>query len=399
LNETGTNTEWEDGITSIQTDITYNTIKHTCREVGRACIIQVCTSTSGNFGLCENIDTSINRKSIINHEACWQEVLNCVNEAGGAIDRIFTQNNLDNYTLYHQVYGISPPTISNSDANSCVSSDNNGQSCIYDMCYKDCGNATESTKTLNCRACRIAESIWGNCEAAPTTLLKETGMHNRIKKPNDGYTTLLSWFAQNTNTEDMDDNCRDTTCGIGFTSWWDDATQTIICVPSEQMSSDGTPCGIPGASLINITNDITNCCTTGVQDGHGNCCTSGKKTTSGNLCIPDEATPVAQFTLETGTLYYPAGTYKMFCIGTLDTDQDNNVACSGRYVIIKTDATIYMDPLYNIDHYLSQPNPQTRETFEADATYTYTWTLGKGWSWNPPEGIEEEDILKWMVNF
>ena len=74
--------QWVGGMTEITNANTYETILSTCREVGRACIVQVCSSTSGNFGLCESIQSSVNRKSIINRTACWDEVYNCVAEAG-----------------------------------------------------------------------------------------------------------------------------------------------------------------------------------------------------------------------------------------------------------------------------------------------------------------------------
>lgn len=74
--------QWVGGMTEITNANTYETILSTCREVGRACIVQVCSSTSGNFGLCESIQSSVNRKSIINRTACWNEVYNCVAEAG-----------------------------------------------------------------------------------------------------------------------------------------------------------------------------------------------------------------------------------------------------------------------------------------------------------------------------
>ena len=235
LNPTDDQASWYDGMTGIQTDITFDTIKQTCAQVGRACIIQACTSTSGNFGLCENIYTSINRKSIINRTACWDEVKECVASAGtDAISEIFSKNNLDGYALYTQLYDTN--TISekhdgkDNDTNAmCVSE--NTDNCIYDICYDECANGTA---TNECRTCRLAESIWGNCEAAPATSLENTGSHNKIKVPQDtaSQTTLLYWFAQNTSTEDAVDNCRDTTCGPGFRPVPDTTTNTIMCIDS-----------------------------------------------------------------------------------------------------------------------------------------------------------------------
>ena len=87
--------------------------------------------------------------------------------------------------------------------------------CVFDLCDDEC-NGFESN-LLKCRVCRLAENHWGNCEADPTTNLGQRGSHNKIKVPVDtDNPTLLYWFAQNTGTLDDNDNCRDTTCGIGY---------------------------------------------------------------------------------------------------------------------------------------------------------------------------------------
>ena len=83
METSGGATDWTTGMTQIAANKTYETILQTCREVGKNCIIQACTSISGNFGLCENIDTSINRKSIINPDSeCRQAVEECIESAG-----------------------------------------------------------------------------------------------------------------------------------------------------------------------------------------------------------------------------------------------------------------------------------------------------------------------------
>ena len=130
-------TDWAGGMTEIATDTTYDTIIQTCREVGRACIIQACKSISGNFGLCENINTSINRKAIINGTSCWAEVLDCVADAGDeAIERVINQlasrdiipdlgnsNNVSStiptYSFYSELYDVTSggefyPALANS---------------------------------------------------------------------------------------------------------------------------------------------------------------------------------------------------------------------------------------------------------------------------------------------
>lgn len=90
----GKDGDWDTGVSEIVKDTTYDTIIKTCREVGKNCIIQSCKSVSGNFGLCDNIQTSVNRKAILNGTACWDDVYKCVEAAGGdkiveITDRIF----------------------------------------------------------------------------------------------------------------------------------------------------------------------------------------------------------------------------------------------------------------------------------------------------------------------
>ena len=355
LNTTDTDQEWVAGMSGIQTDITYETIKQTCREVGRACIIQVCTSTSGNFGLCENIDTSINRKSIVNRTACWNEVMECVANAGtDAIKQIFVQNGLESkdaannyqYITYSQMYGITNPIINQSSNESCAVQ-SSGESCLHDICYDDC-NGSAYVDTPGCRACRLAESIWGNCEAEPTTSLRKVGSHNRIKTPIDpDKPTLLSWFAQNTNTKDDVDNCRDTTCGAGFVASRDDLTGAIMCISSENVCDDNYTCSQGAKINISAGGVGCNCCSSAKIDSGGNCCTSGESING--VCVPNTSSKrVATFQIfGTGT-YYPAGTYALYCSGTMEDDANTPKCNNGRYFVVQTASPKqYMDPQYN----------------------------------------------------
>ena len=290
-------TDWSSGMTEIANDKTYDTIIQTCREVGRNCIIQSCKSISGNFGLCEDIQTSVNRKSIINRTACWDEVVDCVASAGGdTIDQITAQlagGIIDDWgTFYNNIYGIEynsdmTTTGPNDIANRCVTADDDtdgSENCIYDICFDVCGdpNSVDENDQPNnpkkdsseCHICRIAESIWGNCETHPTASLEVTGSHNKIKTPTSGQSdTLLSWFAKNTNTQNDSDNCRDTSCGPGFIPTWDANTNSTICISAENVSSDGLMCPITDNYTQTVifadTADgtaFTNCCSVG-QDG------------------------------------------------------------------------------------------------------------------------------------
>ena len=399
LNTTDTDMEWYRGMYGIQTDMTYDTIKHTCREVGKACIIQVCTSTSGNFGLCENIDTSINRKSIINHTACWDEVQECVQSAGAeTIQSIFTQNGLDTtdrYAFYDAIYRIDDPTITRDESpynTTCASTPTENNSCIFDMCYTEC-NGFAYQDTNECRVCRIAESIWGNCESEPTTLLTKSNMHNRIKTPysesnhtlSDSEKTLLYWFAQNTGTEDNAESCRDTTCPAGFFPALDVATQTIICGNSNDYTDDGVMCVGTNATQISVgTNGnsaITNCCTGGVQDSTYNCCDNDQSVPGTDVCAPDGGMQLfATFTiLETqADSYYPAGDYQMYCTGNVRTDTDPGPICDGAFIIVKTGSPLqYMSPKYTNDR-----PPYVRETFKTDSDTEYTREYkNDAWGW------------------
>ncbi len=403
LNTTDTDMEWHTGMTGIQTDITYDTIKNTCREVGRACVIQVCTSTSGNFGLCENISTSINRKSIINRTACWDEVLNCVASAGeDALKNIYTQNKLydDNtYVFYNDLYGLSSPTIVHTDdgtSTDCVTSTED--LCIYDICYDKCGESAY-TDTHECRVCRLAESIWGNCESAPSTLLDATESHNRIRVPANNTTTILSWFATNTNTSTANDSCRDTTCGIGFYAQLDSDKNTTICLDSADRQDDCKTCNTN--SVINATSNITNCCDGTATDSHGNCCNNGTVADDTlSICIPSNATHVATFTVTTADGYYPTGTYNLVCAGTI-SNTENTVTCSGRFFVVANDASLYIDPKY------SDTEPSTKfvtQSFSSECTkskpITYTYTnSNNAWTWTNGSETFNSTVDKWKVSY
>lgn len=446
--------DWNTGMTEIATDKTYETIMQTCREVGRACIIQSCKSISGNFGLCENIQTSVNRKAIINRTACWDEVLACVESAG--IDSInaitsLQADNIDasNGSFYTELYGaytsadITNNEINNEDGPVCTLTDDGN--CIYDICADKCGfNATDSTYSLassdECQVCRLAEKVWGNCEAHPTTNIEKEGSHNRIKIP-ETEETLLSWFAKNTNTENASDSCRDTSCGAGFKAVWDKNKQSTVCVSESNISGDGEIC--PRSTYWRIPiSDYTNCCkasdgTPGSRDAFGNCClidTMGAQTNkidgvkwnttkgyfdrtttstllpyenindvdgtldsskNGGLCIPSTSTFVMAFPL-TGSYYNNGNSSNpigfLFCTGEITGESDESdtsypsgktVKCSGDYIIVTKDGQ-YMSPLYenNIKYVLPNSfyieNEDTEQPGTCEQRYDQKWEWVKG---------------------
>lgn len=265
LKTTGGDTDWVDGMTTIATDKTFDTVMQTCREVGRACIIQACKSISGNFGLCENIQTSVNRHAIVDRTSCWSDVKDCVASAGDdAIKQIWgrqvTEGQInDSGNFYTQLYGCD--LYATDDEKKCP--DNNR---INDICKKECA----APSSIECYTCRLAERLWGNCETDTKTALTGDTDHNYIKIPETGDTdTLMAWFAKNTGTADAPNSCSNTQCGVGETM---SASQG--CVPTKNMDSSNIACEVK--KRIQVFDDVTNCCgindANGAQDLFGTCC-------------------------------------------------------------------------------------------------------------------------------
>ncbi len=302
-------TEWKTGMTGIINSTTYDTIIKTCREVGRSCIILACKSTSGNFGLCENPQTSVNRKSIISRAACWQEVQKCVENAGEeSIRQIMTsRSDIDKDTgaFYTYLYSKAPQitnneataintgssTISTTRASQTLSVGNNfmrcsdmsiddadKKNCVYDICATECGYTYDNANgtftydesklsEIGCLTCRLAERIWGNCEVSENTLLEKTDSHNRIKIPtNPDNATLLSWFAQNTGTDNMKNSCLNTACGSGFVPVPTNDGKGFTCISAVNMVN-GKMCPESGGfKRVTIFSDLENCCSNNAND-------------------------------------------------------------------------------------------------------------------------------------
>lgn len=361
----GTDT-WDTGMTEIATNKTYETILQTCQEVGRACIIQACATSAGNFVMCENMDTSINRKSILERTACWDEVVDCVASAGSdTLAKIQTLHALDaiqnnNTATIHRTFYGEMYNITNSDnitlhpnggtTIDCIT--NMGSNCVHDICNTQCvGSTPDGLVSTECYTCRLAERIWGNCEAPTNTNLageaQETTLHNRIKTNSDT-DTLLAWFARNTGTDTASDSCRNTGCRPGYVFSTDGQ-----CVPSGNVDSAGITCLT--AQRFTIYDDFTNCCETGVFDSLGNCCESDNVRTitatnyfvangitnniiGQSICAPADAqtaTLIASYTQDNIA-------YNIVCLGTVSwTGTSNNaypngqsVQCNGSLVLI-----------------------------------------------------------------
>ncbi len=383
LKTTGGDIDWNTGMTDITTDKTYDTVMQTCREIGRACIIQSCKSISGNFGLCENIQTSVNRKSIINRTACWDDVKACVasagNEAIGNIwARLVDDGTVKNNTFYKMMYGYEPDPDNNTP--------------IYDICTADrnCDNA-DSTE---CKVCRIAERLWGNCEFSPVTLLTADDSHNKIIMDGDTE-TLLKWFAKNTGTSQKADSCRDTSCAIGFVPYPAE-NGTISCMPRESITSDGQTCVSGSGTKFTVGRkageSFTNCCPGGESqiDTFGNCCAGTLTNINGhNLCLPAASAngvSTETFTFGPGATYYtPNTSYKLICTSGAITaggtpepgsvfPNGNQVTCKdGHFVMVPTSKTTpyYVRPQYHTYHEnVDKNSPYPVAWYNADNTGT-----------------------------
>lgn len=239
------NNNWGIGITGIATNVTYDAIFDTCSQVGRDCIIQKCNGTSGNFALCANI-TSDNRMAVLKREACWNEVKNCV---AGA-DNLNNMSNLPIVTNRQNYYNSLYPGITYSDVPSFCS-----------------GNDI---------ACLITEQIWGNCdkETATNVALTTETQPNVLIPSTDS--TLLSWFATNTNNT----SCSTYGCPVGY------KMINGMCQLYSQTQTDDCGNAETKQEILNvILNSLTNYCASGVRDVYNNCCTNGYK--HNGICVPD----------------------------------------------------------------------------------------------------------------
>lgn len=331
MDSTGSTSEykWSSGADEIMLMDLYSQIMSTCREVGRNCIIQQCKSISGNFGLCEDTEFSINRKSILNRYACWNEVYDCVKSAGEKnINDIFGKfkNNIQydsEQRFYATLYGSTRPGD--------------------DICID-----------ANDKICLLTERIWGNCEHQPTYI----GASNKILIPRDDETTLLYWFAQNTGTINNPGACKDNTCPQGQYPVLTN-NNYIQCLSNEYFFKCSQPdainafCGRDDEFKIFVdeTKEQHNCCgdientDVGGKDWNGNCCTGhgiapnsshfttwNPTTPTGNnkqVCVPSTTTNT--------TYVVGSGDTHLFCTGNVSDDKEDptKVICNGTYILVK----------------------------------------------------------------
>ena len=375
--------DWQQGITEITTEKTYTTLLNTCREVGKNCIIRTCTDISGNFGLCTNIDTSVNRKSVISRRACWGEVEQCIRDAGEeAINNIMTkQGRTANYKgghIYDILYGNKGLILIE------TTPENPAAVCNIKQEPIQCPKKTykyphqwwpegKDAPTFDWQVYRLTEQIWGNCENNPSD---ETNDYNRIiinydeLQSDNTDETLLSWFARNTNTADALDSCRDTTCGYGTT------LHEGMCVSTSQFSdTDKKYCPVDNPDYTQVTDSegCTNCCSkkhyknsealqVGTDEqGPTICCVNGtisnpekseeiysaevgfSSNVQTTICNPGGVEATGQDT----TLVFSTETDDYYCVGGEITTSNNSLECyDGVWVSISKDPSnqVYKTP-------------------------------------------------------
>ena len=392
-------TDWQSGVSAIATAQTFDSILTSCTQVGRNCIIQSCRSISGNFDLCDDIEFSPNRHAILERTSCWPAVLNCVAAAGDdAILNIMTslgKNPTDNFyaDLEYQNY---------------TSSSN-----IHDICRDDriCG-APDSTDT-GCATCRIAERIWGNCEAAPTDTIGGTGnAHNHIWMPRVKNDTLLSWFAINTGTADPNGaysherSCVNTRCTSDeyYPGYLGPDPENQICVPEgddaqSNITTDGLYCPAGTGNQMQVTSNITNCCFNQPNGwGHSpignpvNDCCEGNL--SNDICLPNGVSEKK--------ILATNDTKKLICVGSNsitpggDTGgifpSGDQLQCAGTFIMV--DGNNYTEPEkqgtgLGGTHYQPEMGyyiaPGTNQTPHGDGT------------WHPDSGSNDPRYIRYTV--
>lgn len=305
-------TDWSTGMTEIAADKSFETMLSTCREVGQQCIIRTCKSAAGNFDLCKDVHTSINRHSIISRRACWNEVYNCVASADDAtINQIMTnlgyENNHD--VLLNKLYGNN------------FTIPENERYCLQ----------TQGPK------CALTEYLWGNCTYNNTNNNDKTILD---PKPQE---TLLSWFARNTG----ETSCLDTTCPDGQ-KFYNNA-----CYPKTDFTTDGAYCPEDDATYTRY-NDGNNCCKSTNFLSDTICCgNSSGQIDDKDICTPSQS---AEF-----TFIKEINTQSLYCLTEHKSDENklsgngDTLTCHGTYIIINPNDNLLVPKALNYSDNHSTP--------------------------------------------
>ena len=370
MNGEGTDAYWGAAIGNIATAKTLDQIITTCTEVGKNCIIRNCMNLESKFGLCQS-ETAIMRTNILNHSntnPCWDEVSECVEDAGVSVisDIIMTTGK----------FGTEDTLTGN------IIETFNGGATMYTRNSTNtflgaplgihlwCDGGLNSESDL----CRITERIWGNCTESPTT---GTGT---ILDSNLQSESLLAWFADNTIQ-----SCSGTACDPG---WY---LSNNGCALPSSLTSDISYCpastdrfNVSGSGLVDYVDpwnypDWSNCCDSGQKDYFGNCCSIKASVTNLNLdataaysgvpsiYVSPSVTEICStsdtdnefmvaFNVPATTTEYRAGMSFLVCVGGTITGSSAAATCSGRWVVMNKDDGTYRNPEYSTGTPPSQPN-------------------------------------------
>ena len=375
----GAEYDWNTGTTQIAARESYEKIINTCREIGRDCIINSCKSISGNFGLCESIHGSVNRHSILTRAACWNEVYNCV--AAASDETINTIHTIlphyanaaihNPHALYEQMYSRDLTKYIN-NYTSTHGTESTPDRSVYDICRQQspdlrlnnvCGSNTNAytdpdNETANCYRCRIAEQIWGNCKLKPDNIAENPIL---IPDAEIDTTTLLSWFAKNTHTNENQDSCAVSICPAGSIEYTIDTS--VRCVKPENVVSCSANNSVYQNILCEQTiqtplgSGVKNCCPTNTTDTWGNCCINGGTTTSitenidgllstsinsstintqSKICTPSSGISSMKLIAKYRATTDGPTTY-IFCTGGITGDVGDNaqITCNGQYIMLE----------------------------------------------------------------
>jgi len=385
------NSDWATGISEIATDTSYQKILDTCMTVGKDCIIQQCNGTSGNFALCGDY-ASYQRRTILTKNACWDRVLACVEQSSNLANIDTTHLSSSNYLM--NMYNVNDESIN------------------------------KSCTDLNDKACLITEHIWGYCQYTPESTSITTNddlanndhedsieTENKILIPVDeDESTLLSWFAYNTDTSNSIDSCSAYKCPIDY--YYDGSVCKRMVTDSINTNDGYNVITVDQTITINVAQNvaadgiITNKCEGGqeAKDFFGNCCASGK--TSNGICVPDD-TYIAIFiqeancvenstvpstdnpkyycsaTLNSNTNLYTINENKklfLYCVTTqttpLTVDTNGTLNCNG-YAFVVDEYGNYLKMTNATSPIMTyKPNAGT------ECTYTYTG-VPNYWKWVP----------------
>ena len=384
LNNLGdVNNEWKEGMVKVAADISYEKIIETCTTVGQNCIIQQCNGSAGNFSLCED-SASSPRRAILQRKACWDEVVACVKQAAN-LDDISTDIIKDRNNFYKSTYYI----------NNTEDIDETTMEYIPKLC-----SSTD-------KACLLAEKIWGNCQyddsftlvtnssitgktisvGEQTYSFKDT---NKILSNTTG-SSLLSWFATNTGTQNNFDSCNVSSCPVNYAK-----VGSNCSLIEKQEDVKGTPDGVDvyfEEYVIN-TPGGKNYCASAVKDYWGNCCTSGQyytvsyANTSFPVCVPENKKALAVQTATCqGTDNFLCNnqnsTLIAFCITSSDEYVEYNegvLSCSGFWIIIDSYGN-YINPYLNSYSQNLQKNVKMTYNNGNGVNAEYSWAQGRYWGY------------------